>query len=358
MMNGTTSHRLPPSRPGSQRFTRRLITMAMTAATMVSPGAASDLGAQQQRGPFQAGANRVAFPSEGATLAGTLHLPASYQPGQRLPMIVVAGTWTSVKEQMAERYAERMAGAGFAALAFDFRGFGESAGEPRQYESPERKIADIANAARFAGSLPIADGGVGGLAICASAGYMAHAIARGAPLEAFATVAAWLHDPGTVGQVYGGDEGVARRVAIGRDARAAFDRTGRVEYVPAESPTDPSAAMVGVAFYEDPARGAIPQWENRFAVMSWAEWLTFDALAPAPGITVPTLLVHSDQSALPDNVRRFHAALAGPKELFWTEGQHTDFYDRDPYVATAVRAVAAHFRRALGGSGSRGDTER
>jgi hypothetical protein len=53
-------------------------------------------------------------------------------------------------------------------------------------------------------------------------------------------------------------------------------------------------------------------------------------------------------------VRRFHAALAGPKGLFWTQGQHIDFYDRDPYVATAVAAAADHFSRALDAPASGG----
>jgi hypothetical protein len=81
--------------------------------------------------------------------------------------------------------------------------------------------------------------------------------------------------------------------------------------------------------------------------MAWTDWLTYDALAAAPGVTVPTLLVHSDDSAYPDNVRRFHAALGGSRDLFWTQGAHVDFYDRDPYVAKAVASAVAHFAQAF-----------
>ena len=35
---------------------------------------------------------------------------------------------------------------GLAALAFDHRFFGESGGEPRQFENPAAKIEDIRNA--------------------------------------------------------------------------------------------------------------------------------------------------------------------------------------------------------------------
>jgi fermentation-respiration switch protein FrsA (DUF1100 family) len=273
-----------------------------------------------------------------------------------MPVVVVTGSWTTVKEQMPAVYARRLAERGYAALTFDFRGFGESGGAPREYESPARKSADIASAAVFARTLPVADGDrVGGLAICASAGYMARAIADGAPLRAFVTVAAWLHDPGTVGQVYGGAEGVAERLALAAAARERYERTGAVDYVAAYDPGGNGAAMFfPVDYYARPERGAVPQWVNRFPVMAWSDWLTYDALAAAPDVTVPTLLIHSDDSAYPDNVRRFHAALAGPKDLFWTQGQHIDFYDRDPHVARAAAAAAAHFALALGAAAGTG----
>ncbi len=118
---------------------------------------------------------RVTFPGEGGvTLVGNLYLPENYKPGDRLPGIMVAGTWTSVKEQMAERYARRMAQRGYAALSFDFRNYGESGGEPRQYESARLKSADIQSAAQYLRSRPEVDPErIGGLAVCASASYMA-----------------------------------------------------------------------------------------------------------------------------------------------------------------------------------------
>jgi hypothetical protein len=292
---------------------------------------------------------RVTFPSEGETLVGVVYLPAGMKPGEKLPLVIVAGSWTTVKEQMAGLYARRLAEAGIPAMTFDFRFFGESGGQPRQYESPEKKIQDIQNAVRFARTLPYVDTKrLGGLGVCASAGYMAHAIARGAPLKSFATVAAWMHDARTVRSLYGGEAGVRQRLQAGEAARARYEKTGEVEYVPAHSNTDKRAAMFSpLDYYSNPSRGAVPQWDNRFTVMSWPEWLRFDALEAAPEVRVPTLFVHTDESALPDNVGRFAAAMPGPKDLFWIEGQHLDFYDREPYVTKAVAAVADHFERTL-----------
>ncbi|MEU0406067.1 lysophospholipase, partial [Streptomyces sp. NPDC006197] len=61
--------------------------------------------------------SKVTFDSDGVTLTGNLYLPESVDTPGPLPGIVVAGTWTSVKELMADRYAERLAARGYAALS-------------------------------------------------------------------------------------------------------------------------------------------------------------------------------------------------------------------------------------------------
>ncbi len=218
---------------------------------------------------FKPGVNRVSFQSEGENMVGNLYLPAAYKLGDKLPAVVVTGSWTSVKEQMAGLYAKKLAEQGFATLAFDFRNWGESSGQPRSYESPSEKIQDIHNAVTYLQSLSAIDANrVGGLAVCASAGYMAHAIAEGAGVKSFATVAAWLHDPQTVGQIYSGDRSVQRFIAAGEVARREFEQTGKVEYVAAHSSTDRNAAMLGADYYSKPDRGAVAQWKNQFAVIN------------------------------------------------------------------------------------------
>jgi len=82
---------------------------------------------------------RVTFDAGGATLVGSLHWPES-EPRAAL---VLTGPLTSVKEQAAGAYARAMAARGFVSLAFDHRTFGESGGEPRQFESPPLKMEDI-----------------------------------------------------------------------------------------------------------------------------------------------------------------------------------------------------------------------
>ncbi|MGW0186106.1 alpha/beta hydrolase [Streptomyces sp. NPDC003362] len=293
--------------------------------------------------------SKVTFDSDGVALTGNLFLPESAGDARPLPGIVVAGTWTSVKELMADRYAERLAARGYAALSFDFTGFGESGGEPRDVEDPARKVRDIHHALTFLAAQEAVDGDrLGALGICAAAMYMSDSTVHDPRVRSLALVAPWLHDAAVCEAAYGGAEAVAERVKTGREARARYEETGEVDYVPVVSATDERAAMpYDIDFYLNPARGGIPAWPNRFAVMAWADWLTYDAIALAPRIDRPTVLVHSEDAAIPDGARRFHAGLAGPKDILWTQGTQFDFYDSEPQVTIAVDTVAAHFDRTL-----------
>jgi fermentation-respiration switch protein FrsA (DUF1100 family) len=293
---------------------------------------------------------RVAFASEGERLVGALYRPSGVDPGEPLPAVVVAGTWTSLKEQMAGLYARRLALHGFTAVAFDSRHYGESGGEPREYESPPEKAMDINSAVGFVASQPGVDRQrIGGVGICAGAGYVAANAARDDRVRSLALIAPWLHDATLLREAYG-EEGLRARVGAGRSAQARYQTTGDAEYIPAVSAHDGDAAMVGPAFaayYLDPERGGVPQWPGRLAAMSWVPWLQFDGIAVASWVAQPTLIVHSADAAIPEGVRRFAAALPRPSPIRWMDGIQFDFYDQEPNVTRATEAAAAHLKETL-----------
>ena len=76
-------------------------------------------------------------------LVGVLYLPPDRDA---VAAVVTTGPLTSVKEQATGNYAQALAERGFAALAFDHRTFGESEGDPRQFENPEGKAGDVSAA--------------------------------------------------------------------------------------------------------------------------------------------------------------------------------------------------------------------
>lgn len=291
---------------------------------------------------------RVRFETNtGELLVGDLYRPSDH--GGDAPALVVTGSWTTVKEQMAGLYARRLAAEGFVTLAFDFTGYGQSAGAPRDVEDPALKASDINAAVGFLNNADRVDPErLGALAVCASSGYTATNAAADARVKSLGLVAPWLHDAELVKPYYGGDEGVATRIAAGELARTRYETDGIVEYIPAISETDPTAAMFGpFGYYLDPNRGAIPEWGARFAVMAWLGWLTYDPISAADQITQPVRIVHSHDGAVPDGAQAFADRLPSLSELTWIEGDQLDFYDQAAQVDFAVAETAEHFRNTL-----------
>jgi fermentation-respiration switch protein FrsA (DUF1100 family) len=294
----------------------------------------------------------VMFFSGGAALAGRFVLPADAQLARPRPCIIATGSWLTVKEQMAELYAERLAQRGFATFIFDFAGFGKSGGAPRQLEHPARKIADIIAAVEFIRTMSFVDAeAVAYLGICASAQYAMAAAARGAKLRALASVAGWFHDAESVAPFYGGDDGVAMRLARASDAAVMFATTGNMPTVPAYAEGDDRAGMfIPLEYYNSPARGAIPAWANAMAEASWTYWLTFDGLRAASEVAIPAAFVHAEQAVFPDHIRAVASAMRADVKQFWTEGDQIQFYDQPKQVTFAMDALTPWFAQTLGGA--------
>jgi dienelactone hydrolase len=290
----------------------------------------------------------VVFHSDGVPLAGRIYR-SSPDLSVRQPAAIVIGSWLTVKEQMATTYARRLAAEGYTALTFDFAGFGASQGIPRQAEIPARKIGDIRAAASFLRTVAFVESEqIGCVAICASAQYALRALADGAPIQSFASVAGWYHDPGSIAPFYGGERGVALRLERARVALEAYTEREETVMAPAYDEGNERAGMhFRLDYYGQADRGAVPSWSNQMAEMTWLYWLAFDGLSAAGRVDTPALFIHSDGCAFPEHVREVHARVTGPKELVWSEGTQTDFYDRPEQVAIAVAAVHAWFDRTL-----------
>jgi dienelactone hydrolase len=71
----------------------------------------------------------VAFDSHGTSCAAWLYRPVGVT---NPPIIVMAHGFAAIRVLRLDAYAERFAQAGYAVLVFDYRGWGDSAGEPRR----------------------------------------------------------------------------------------------------------------------------------------------------------------------------------------------------------------------------------
>jgi len=82
-------------------------------------------------------------------LAAWLYEPAN-DAGRPVPCVVLAHGFTGVRDMQLDRPAARFAAAGYAAIVFDYRHFGDSDGQPRQLLDLRKQYEDWDAAIRFA----------------------------------------------------------------------------------------------------------------------------------------------------------------------------------------------------------------
>lgn len=96
----------------------------------------------------------VTFESSSSRCAAWFYRPDGAGP---FPIVVMGHGLAATRDERMDAYAERFAAAGMAVLAFDYRHFGASEGQPRQLVSVSRQHADWRRAIDFAKTLPGVD---------------------------------------------------------------------------------------------------------------------------------------------------------------------------------------------------------
>lgn len=286
-------------------------------------------------------AERVTFGSEDVEIAGLLR---GAQAGRPRPGVVLTGPFTGVKEQVVGTYASILATAGFATLAFDHRGFGESGGRPG-HEDSQGKLADLRAAVSVLASRAEVDAtSIGVVGICLGGGYAVRAAAADPRVKAVAGIAGGYNSPALMLQAMGTGQ---YRSALA----AALEHYD--EYLPAVAPDGGEAAMGGeepYAYYGT-ARSFSPHWRNQVTRGSLHSLMTFDALSAADLLAdTPLLVVHgkTDAYCSPELAQALYERKPGEKEVLWLDAsQHIDFYDSEPHVTRAAQATAAFLHRTL-----------
>jgi dienelactone hydrolase len=96
----------------------------------------------------------VTFDSQKAHCAAWLYHPDGARP---YPCVILAPGFGAIREMRLHAYAERFAQAGLAVLAFDYRHFGASPGEPRHLLDIKQQLADWTAAVSYARKQAIID---------------------------------------------------------------------------------------------------------------------------------------------------------------------------------------------------------
>ena len=292
---------------------------------------------------------RVEFDVQGLKVVGHIFIPKAVTTPH--PALVFMGPLTSVKEQVCGLYAQMLAQHGFVTLSIDHRHFGESEGEPREYEHPGRKVEDIAHAISYLSHRKDVDASkIGAVGVCAGAGYLSNLIAIDPRIISWSTVAGFFHDVEEQKRWMGGEEAWKEAIELGRLARQKWESGEQAESIPAVGPAGQEVAMplADAYSYYGTSRGAVDNYRNNFARMSREITLNWDAQSCASNIQIPTLMIHSENALSPSLARKFFDSLSGPKEEVWLESKfHTDFYDNPEHTSNACNLIAEHFKKTL-----------
>jgi fermentation-respiration switch protein FrsA (DUF1100 family) len=301
----------------------------------------------------------ITFKSCGDTIVGNVFVPEHIDPSEQSPALVVAGPLATVKEQAAGVFAAAMAAEGFVTLAFDYRRYGESGGEPRQYEDPASKAEDVQNAISFLSSHERVDSDrVGALGICASSTYISDALRSDRRVKAFGTVSAhfslrefFLTHP------FATQEQIAQMYVASNAARQRFFDTGVAEpdaMIMPDMAEKPPAEYGQLAldvydYYFDRVAEEWPNYSNRMVPFSFEQLVRSHALDYAGQIVCPYLgVVGSEAVTRPLTERFVDAKVQGSAEMTVIEGAyHVQTYDRPEYVQQAVEALSGFFQQHL-----------
>ncbi len=311
-----------------------------------------------ENGDLNAGSytmQRISFNSHGSSIVGNLLLPKASPKAT----VVVMGPVAFVKEQSPIQYASRLVKYGYAVLIFDPRYHGESAGEPRRFESRIAKVEDIQAAVDFIKdyknikNLPIY-----GLGICQGVNWVIEAANLDKRISKISVVAGHYLTPEIAALYTGSSENADKKVAQAKLAKTEFEKTGAVSYIPIVSTNDPKALLGAPPIYQFynrwSDRGSFWNfhglWENRITQMSEADIWGHDIRPIADKLATPVLMIHADHAASGEKVPHtiFKMIPAKHKQLEWLgKRNQMQFYEDPITIDLSVEKINDFFQSQL-----------
>lgn len=307
-------------------------------------------------GPVQG----VSFRCSGELCRGVLYLPPDLAPGAKAPAIVLANALTAVKEITVPGYAQRFAAAGFVALTFDYRGWGESEGEPRNHVVPYEMQQDIRDAITFLSMEPEVDADrIGGWGNSLGGENMMHLAAFDRRLKAVAVTSS---GPSSVAIFEQGAGVSALQALLATDGqeRAARHVTGEVvtykqAWCRAPSPDCLAPIPEAYDFYINAQKTVAPGFENRITSQSLINLAEYSPDA-AIQIAAPTalLIVHPASGGIaPDLMRQVFDRAGEPKRFVLLEGSQIELYATEPWLTQSANEAIDWFNTYLVGPKTR-----
>lgn len=289
----------------------------------------------------------VGFYSEGCRLSADLYLPQGLGPGQRRAGIVLCHGYTGVKDLYLPDNARVLNAAGYVALAFDYKGWGESEG-PRSRLAPHGRVADVQAALTFLGLQPEVD--PNRLGLYGTSYWGATVVWVGAidpRVKCVVSVVGIGHGGRWMRSVRRPDEwhDLLDRARADREKRVIDGRSATADRSEILLPDRQSAALAAAARRANPA--AVNELPLEFIDETLAfhpEWVV-DRIAPRPILFITT---DDDRLVPPAESQALFARAGEPKKLVTLKGfGHYEVY-AEPAFRQVMAEATAWFRQHLG----------
>lgn len=273
-------------------------------------------------------------------------------PGDRPPAVVMAHGFAGTRDVALPDFAERFAGAGIAALVFDYRHFGASGGLPRQIVDAQRQLDDWRAALTWTRARDDLDGAR--IAVWGSSLGGGHALTIAAEDPAIAAVVAQapLIDTQLEGEAtFYGPAWAARLLITGWADCIASAYGGEPITIPVIAAAGSFGMIVDDAAHTAFGRlvSAASSYRNAVAARSVFLFDDYNPAAVSAAIRAPVLLIASKSDRFAPYAAVEASGARSPNVTVAAfDGEHFDVYSPPAFNQAATAATEFLTRHLLG----------
>jgi len=279
----------------------------------------------------------VEFYSEGCRIGADLVLPDTFTEGQRLPAVVLCHGFSGIRTILLPPYADELARNGFAALLFDYRGFGDSEGERGRLVPADQRV-DIRNAITFMQSLAEVDPeriGLWGTSFGGANAICTAAIDK--RVKCLSVQITFGSGERMVGADMTDDEKKKLRATLDKAWQRTVVRNKPMMLAMEQILTDEDSK----AFYQKTV-AEHPEFKTKLPLTTIRESLEYCPEDSLPQVNIPIMLIGAtDDIVCPvSEMHILHEKANDPKELHIIEGaRHYDVYEGEFFKQSCGVAV-------------------
>jgi uncharacterized protein len=281
---------------------------------------------------------------ERIVLRGWLKLPSGAGPH---PLVIMAHGFGGLKEWMIPEAADAFVQQGLAAMAFDYRNFGDSEGVPREEVDHVGQIADWRSAITYASTLPEIDPqriaiwgtSLGGRNVLIVGGLERRLRCVVAQVPAIDWADTVMHHQNNAGQ----REQLLS--ALEQDRRERF-----LGNEPAYVQNQTAPGTETATFFQSLTDAERRNWKGRLTLRSYEPTVASNARPFVPMISpTPLLMILVENDIITPTATQLEAyeAALEPKSLVLLPGRHYDVYHsplKERAIAAAREFLVRHLR--------------